>query len=308
VSDAIPLAGDGFTPAGLLRLLPEAGIDFGSIAVGATSGAFPALLENQGNAAVNGIVFATGGAFATAPGGNCGPSLGAGDLCTQFVTLTPGAAGLAVGSLAVSGTGGHFDQITLRGQGIDTAGPVFGSSPVEPGPIDFAEQDLGAPVGRTLQVFELGGADLLVGSADITGAHAGDFGITTPLPLLIADGAPAQSIGLACRPGAVGARSALLTLQTNDPARPTVSFALDCEGVAEGEDPDDGDDGDGDGPGGDIDDDGDGGGGGGGGTGALLEVPTLGEWGLAALAAGLAGLGARRLRSRRRDGSRPGLK
>jgi hypothetical protein len=56
--------------------------------------------------------------------------------------------------------------------------------------------------------------------------------IDTPMPLLVADGAPAQALVLTCTPGAIGERTAVLTLQTNDPALPTVTFGLRCEGSA----------------------------------------------------------------------------
>src|SRR6266545_7294851 len=45
------------------------------------------------------------------------------------------------------------------------------------------------------------------------------------------DGGAAQSVQLTCTPTALGIRTATLTLTTNDPAKPTVSYNLACNSV-----------------------------------------------------------------------------
>ncbi|MEZ4680957.1 MAG: beta-propeller fold lactonase family protein [Caldilineaceae bacterium] len=44
--------------------------------------------------------------------------------------------------------------------------------------------------------------------------------------------AAAQSVVVGCTPSAIGIRTAILTLTTDDPTQPTVSFALVCTGDA----------------------------------------------------------------------------
>ncbi len=61
--------------------------------------------------------------------------------------------------------------------------------------------------------------------------NPGDFSVDTTFPLDILDGAAARTVQLGCTPQAEGARTATLTLSTNDPTRPTVAYDLTCTGL-----------------------------------------------------------------------------
>jgi hypothetical protein len=53
----------------------------------------------------------------------------------------------------------------------------------------------------------------------------------------VADGAPPVAVQVTCTPTAVGARTATLTVETNDPANPSVTYTLSCVGLAPGTTP-----------------------------------------------------------------------
>lgn len=111
--------------------------------------------------------------------------------------------------------------------------PGFGSQPVAPGPILFGNGtvNLNPPLSASVSVFNTGTAPLTISAGSITGVNASDFAVTTNFPITIQpDGQPVD-IGLTCKPSAVGSRNGGLTLSTNDPAKPSVNFSLQCTGT-----------------------------------------------------------------------------
>jgi hypothetical protein len=115
----------------------------------------------------------------------------------------------------------------------DATGSVagYGSTPAPPGPIAFGSIVVGFDLAASLLVQETGGQTLTVGNPVLGGTNPGDFSVGTTFPLEILDAAPAQTVQLGCTPQAEGARTATLTLTTNDPARPTVAYDLTCSGL-----------------------------------------------------------------------------
>jgi predicted outer membrane repeat protein len=113
----------------------------------------------------------------------------------------------------------------------------YGSTPVQPGPIPFGNTfATGAnTVETTFSIFETGNTTLTVSNPQITGANAGDFTVKapSPFPISIQDGFPERIVTLVCDPSAVGARTATLTLDTNDPAHQHVSYNLTCSGTTQ---------------------------------------------------------------------------
>jgi hypothetical protein len=107
----------------------------------------------------------------------------------------------------------------------------YASTPAPPGPIAFGSIVVGFTLSANLQVQEAGAATLTVSNPVFAGANPGDFSTSTTFPLTITDGAPPQTLQLGCTPQAQGARTATLTLTTNDPARPTVAYDLTCTGL-----------------------------------------------------------------------------
>ncbi len=113
--------------------------------------------------------------------------------------------------------------------------PGYGSTPVQPGPLDFGSAVVGGNAGASLVIMETGNSTLQVSNPQFSGANAADFSLAPggQFPLNIADGGADKTVTLNCSPGAAGTRSATLTLSTNDPARPQVSYTLTCQGTVQ---------------------------------------------------------------------------
>ena len=175
------------------------------------------------------------------PAFNGGPLV---SLLTQ--KLKPGSAAVDHGD-AVMCAAAPVNNIDQRGD-ARPLGPVcdigsfesdpliagYGSTPVQPGPLAFGATITGTPLDTTFTIFETGNTTLHVSNPQFSGANAGDFAVkaASPFPLDILDGAAAAMITLTCTPSATGARSATLTLDTNDPAHAQVAYVLSCDGTA----------------------------------------------------------------------------
>ena len=111
--------------------------------------------------------------------------------------------------------------------------PGYGSTPVQPGPLDFGSSVVGGNAGAALVILETGNSTLQVNNPQFSGANAADFSLAPggQFPLSIADGGADKTVTLNCTPGAAGPRTATLTLHTNDPAHAQVSYALTCQGT-----------------------------------------------------------------------------
>lgn len=110
-----------------------------------------------------------------------------------------------------------------------TAG--YGSDPIAPGPLDFGPVEVGDSAIETLTFFETGNATLTVSGAALSGANPNDFAFGA-FDGTINNGEPPVNINITCTPSDFGLRTAVLSLNTNDPTRPTVTYNLVCEGVA----------------------------------------------------------------------------
>ncbi len=108
--------------------------------------------------------------------------------------------------------------------------PGYGSDPAPGGTLDFGEIYVGEADAQTLTFFETGNATLTVGNADLSGAHPGDFSFNA-FDTTINNGEPPVDLPITCTPGDYGLRTAVLSLTTNDPQQPTVSYNLICEGI-----------------------------------------------------------------------------
>lgn len=151
---------------------------------------------------------------------------------TVTVTCAPAAVGARTAILTFSTNDPVAPTVSFSLLCVGTAQPApgFGSDPQPPGPVTVGETVIGLFRTARIELIESGTAALTVSDPQISGDNAADFGVAG-LPATIADGAASQEIVVTCIPSGGGARSATLQLATNDPSRPTVSFALSCEGV-----------------------------------------------------------------------------
>lgn len=156
-----------------------------------------------------------------------GPSVMVGLSCA------PSAVGERSATLTL--TTNDADNLSVSYQllctGLATPQAGYGSTPPEPGPVDFGNVFVNYTRTVALTLFEAGTADLTVQSPSLGGANPGIFSMVTAFPLTIADGGPAQDVDLTCIPTAPGIRTAILTLATNDPDHLSVSYNLTCNGI-----------------------------------------------------------------------------
>ncbi|MGB1289038.1 MAG: choice-of-anchor D domain-containing protein, partial [Aggregatilineales bacterium] len=101
--------------------------------------------------------------------------------------------------------------------------------------IDFGDVSIGETATRTITISETGTNTITVsvpGTGLITGEHAADFSITVGSPpFSIPDGGAAVTITIQCEPAASDVRTAILTLASNDPTQPTLTYTLTCNGI-----------------------------------------------------------------------------
>jgi len=118
---------------------------------------------------------------------------------------------------------------------------VFGSSPSPGSELDFGSVQVNTPAltnvtikGPALSISD----DLCVQSMGLTGANAADFKIVEP----VFPENPAYStfkpktatpVFVQCTPSAESMRQAVLTLKTNDPSQPIISYTMKCKGIKE---------------------------------------------------------------------------
>lgn len=222
-----PAAGASSTP------LPPGPISFGNVQIGSSQDATFSV-SNSGNAALtlsNPLI--------------SGPDAADFALLTAFplavaapatITLRCAPAGGAPGvrsatlSYATNDPQRPLVSFALACNAVAQAVAGFASTPAAPGPLDFGKVQTGAFLDRAITVQESGDATLTVATPAFGGANPGDFSVVSGLPLALGNNSAPASIMIRCTPAAPGIRTATLTLATNDPTRPAVTYALSCTG------------------------------------------------------------------------------
>ena len=175
------------------------------------------------------------------------------NVCNFSVTFNPAVVGTSDGSL-INLTFGNAPSV-LSTTGITQ---VLVNNPVASvtGPSAFADTSVGTPMptksSNAVIVQNAGGQPLVISDVAISGANAGDFAVvlydrnlrsSAPLDCSVFGNpvtlsgvndqgiASRCAIGVAFAASAEGARSATITLTTNDPAHPTISFDLTGNGT-----------------------------------------------------------------------------
>ena len=185
------------------------------------------------------------GGSALAPcvvGGSIPRSGSAGNFCGLHFSFNPTSLGVKVATATVTFSNATSATFFLGGEGL-VAAPV---ADVQAFANALPEVALGSTSAafRTAYVANRGAQGLNINSFTISGANAADFALGSVVALgRTPDGVGMAALGYAAvpgincqiamtfRPSALGARSAVLTLATNDPVRPTVNIALAGKGV-----------------------------------------------------------------------------
>jgi hypothetical protein len=115
--DTIPLSGTGIAP--VVSLVAAGGLDFGSVAVGATSAPTPITLTNQGSAPLVVTAIAVTGDFVRTNPNACLGSLAIQASCIINVAFTPASPGPRSGTLTLTDNAlDNPQQLVLTGVGL----------------------------------------------------------------------------------------------------------------------------------------------------------------------------------------------
>jgi len=218
-------------------------LDFGNVAVGATSPTLSVRITNAGTApfalASLGIEGAQAADFARGAGAEaCAtgtPIPANGGSCVVYVAFTPGAAGARAALLALGdGTAATPFTVALTGNGSGGGGGA--SVTPAPASLSFGNQTVGTTSGvQTVVLTNTGSAAFALTSVAVTGANAGDFALAPGVNACVAGGTLAAGGGtcalyLAFTPAAIGARNAAVTVADGGAAL-TVTVPLAGIGV-----------------------------------------------------------------------------
>ncbi len=221
-------------------------VDFGPQAQGTTSATQTATLTNLSPRAIDTITATLTGIGASdfsltvPPVGTCtaATSLAQDQTCTVTVAFAPGLAtipGVKSATLSISYAGGAGSPITVPLTGTATVAghPEISLSRTS---IPFGNQNVGVASGvQTVIVTNTGNAALTVASATLSGTNAANFAVTNGC---VAAVPPAPGPGNTCTvsvrftPSTNGAKTATLTIASDDPTRPSVTVALTGTGVS----------------------------------------------------------------------------
>ncbi|MDH7515823.1 MAG: choice-of-anchor D domain-containing protein, partial [Bacteroidota bacterium] len=188
------------------------------------------LLENHGNGTLNirnpGIGGADASSFALVHTGPSALLPGARDSMT--IRFAPPSTGRKSATLSFTTDDPQqpFVSIPLGGIGVSHV-PIIRLSASS---LDFGARELGSPCERRVVVSNIGTADLRLFSQEIRGADTGDFAIIRYAQNVIPP-AGADSITLLFSPTAVGSRTAILRIDSNDPLMQSVEIMLSGAGI-----------------------------------------------------------------------------
>ena len=151
-------------------------------------------------------------------------------------SLTPGAT-VDVTITYMGSDGAHKASLTVSSNLPDVVVPLTASSgkpmiTIANGSLVFPAQHVGvAGAPQTLSIQNGGFSNLTVTGIATMGANAGDFVLSSTLPITILPGM-SGTYTLAFKPSVVGGESATVSIASNDPATPSVSYAVAGNGVA----------------------------------------------------------------------------
>ncbi|MFV9506720.1 MAG: choice-of-anchor D domain-containing protein [Oscillochloridaceae bacterium umkhey_bin13] len=226
-------------PAPLTKLTPLPGtLNFGNVTVGSNQ-QLSLKLENLGDAPLTLSSAQLSGPAATSFSvmSSIPLTVDPGNVANLTLRCAPtGTPGLRTATLNLSSDDPAQPTLSysLSCNAVAAPTPGFASNPSAPGPLDFGQVLVGSSRENSLVFSEVGGASLTISGFNLGGVNPGDFslvGWNSSDTITIPDGSAPATRGLRCTPSAPGLRSATLSMSTNDPQRPTISFDLSCQGV-----------------------------------------------------------------------------
>jgi len=227
LSQSIPISGTGTQPGASLT---PASLTFTNQLVLSASTAQKLTLLNSGLAplAIASIAVTGTNAGDFSQTNACGSTLAAGSSCTINVIFTPTARGARTAAIVVTDNAPvPMQSATLSGVGIAPVASVF------PPTIPFGVQAIATPSApQTLVVSNRGDLQLVISNITIGGANATDFAFSPGTCAAPVATLTICSFTVGFTPTASGARSALVSIATNDPLNPVLAVPLTGTGTA----------------------------------------------------------------------------
>ncbi len=214
----VSLSGVGVKPK---LMLSSSALAFEGQRVGTTSAPKTVTVGNTGTGGLRITSVLTTGPFSVTPNVEFElPSHAYRDLSVTFHATVEGSA---TGTLTLSTNDPDFPSVTIPLTGTGVQPPVVSLSNSS---LAFGEQRVGTTSGLFLTVSNTGGSTLLVSEVFTNGP----FSVSPSAPFTLAPSG-IQSLVVKFTPTSEGASAGNLTLNTNDPARPTVTVSLTGTGV-----------------------------------------------------------------------------
>lgn len=214
---SVALSGEGNAPSPAVTLVPGS-FTFSNTVLGATSVAQGFTLTNAGTGVLNissiGLAGSNPGDFTQS--NNCGATVAVNASCTITVAFKPQALGSRSGNVTIVDDAPNSPQ-TIGLSGTATPAPIASFSPE---PLVFSGQPVGiSSASLPLQLTNTGTGPLTINTVSFTGANPGDFSQTNNCPASLA-AAASCTFNVTFTPGAIGSRSASLTLTDNSATSP----------------------------------------------------------------------------------------
>jgi FtsP/CotA-like multicopper oxidase with cupredoxin domain len=229
----VTLTGTGTAP--IAGVAPTS-LAFGNQLIHTTSSpAMTATLSNTGTAplTVTSIAASGGNSGDFAVSSNCGGSVAIGGSCTISVTFTPAATGARASAVVITSNDPVNPTLSVSLTGTGTA-PIAGVAPTT---LAFGNQVVGTTSGAmTTTLSNTGTAPLTVNSILATGTNAGDFVVTNNCGGSVAIGGSC-TISVKFAPTATGARSASISISSNDSLHSPLTVSLTGTGILIGVNP-----------------------------------------------------------------------
>jgi sugar lactone lactonase YvrE len=221
----VALSGTGIAGNAPRATLSASSLTFGTIASGSSQSQV-LTLTNGGAAALTITGISLNGSSSFSQTTTCGSSLAAGSSCSTTVTFAPAFGISYSGTLTfVDSAGSSPQQVTLSGSG--SGGP---SASVSPGSLSFSSIINTPGAAQSVTFRNTGTSVQSISGIELTGVNMADFSLATNCQSSL----PASgtcTISIVFTPGAVGSRTATLSIFSNTVGSP-LTVALSGTGLA----------------------------------------------------------------------------
>lgn len=203
-------------------------------AVSGTSGTSGGGGGSAGSTGDGGNGSIVGGTAGTGIGGNGANGTGSNGSGTNATTLAGGGSGGRNGGTGSDRTGGNGFRgqiiVTYSAPEIDILGNSISIINTDTTPsladnTDFDGSSVGVAITKTFTINNTGNLNLTIGALSFSGTNAGDFAISSaPTTTIIPGGSTSFTVRFT--PGALGLRTATISIVTNDPDENPYTFSL----------------------------------------------------------------------------------